>query len=112
DSSGFYTIGLPGFYKAGNGGYLTPSHPNQIPGSLGINTIDVVAVQRHFLIIGPPLSGCRLTAADVNGDGSINTADVIAIERFFLGLSSGIANFGIYRFITLNECSSVRSIYC
>ena len=45
-----------------------------------------------------PLSGCRLTAADVNGDTAINTVDVIAIQRFFLGLSTGIANTGKYQF--------------
>ena len=77
---------------------MTPSKADQSPGSPGINTIDVVAVQRHFLNLGTPLSGCRLTAADVNGDTSINTIDVIAIQRFFLGLSTGIANVGKYQF--------------
>ena len=69
-----------------------------MPGSAGINTVDVIAVQRHFLVIGTPLSGCRLTAADVNGVGGINTVDVIAIQRFFLGLATGIANTGKYQF--------------
>ena len=68
------------------------------PGSAGIDTVDVVATQRHFLNLGTPLSGCRLTAADVNGDTSINTVDVIAIQRFFLGLTTGIANVGNYQF--------------
>ena len=104
DSSGFYVIGLPSFCKSGNGGFLTPSQADRIPGSPGISTIDVVAVQRHFLIIGPPLSGCRLTAGDVNGDGSINTTDVVAIQRFFLGFSTGIANVGRYQFNPPNAC--------
>ena len=60
--------------------------------------MDVVATQRHFLNIALSLSGCRLTAADVNGDSSVNTVDVIAIQRFFLGLSTGIANVGKYKF--------------
>jgi len=68
------------------------------PGSAGVNTVDVIGVQRHFLSLGTPLSGCRLTAADVNGDAAINTVDVIAIQRFFLGLSTGIANAGRYQF--------------
>jgi len=58
----------------------------------------VIATQRHFLNLGTPLSGCRLTAADVNGDTSVNTVDVIAIQRFFLGFSTGIANTGKYQF--------------
>ena len=45
-----------------------------------------------------PLSGCRLTTADVNDDGAIDTTDVIAIQRFFVGLSTGIANVGKYQF--------------
>jgi hypothetical protein len=65
--------------------------------------VDVIATQRHFLNIGTPLSGCRLTAADVNGDASINTVDVIAIQRFFLTLTTGIANTGKYRFTPVNR---------
>jgi hypothetical protein len=65
--------------------------------------VDVIATQRHFLNIGTPLAGCRLTAADVNGDSSVNTVDVIAIQRFFLGLSTGIANTGKYQFNPANR---------
>jgi plastocyanin len=81
------------------GSYIvTPTKAALLPGANGINTVDVIATQRHFLNIGTPLSGCRLTAADVNGDTSVNTVDVIAIQRFFLTLSSGIANTGKYQF--------------
>jgi hypothetical protein len=59
--------------------------------------VDVIAIQRHFLNLAL-LSGCRLTAADVNGDNVIDTSDVIAIQRFFLGRSTGIANTGKYQF--------------
>ena len=77
---------------------MTPTNAALAAGSAGINTVDVVAVQRHFLILGTPLSGCRLTAADVNDDTAINTVDVIAIQRFFLILSTGLANVGKYEF--------------
>jgi hypothetical protein len=65
--------------------------------------VDVIATQRHFLNIGTLLSGCRLTAADVNGDTAVNTIDVIAIQRFFLQLSTGIANVGKYQFTPVNR---------
>ena len=96
-------VGITGCYgnyqvNQSQSGTITPFKARETPGSPSINTIDVVAVQRHFLVIGPPLSGCRLTAADVNGDGSVNTTDVIAIQRFYLGLSTGIANVGTYQF--------------
>ena len=60
--------------------------------------LTVIGVQRQFLNQGTPLAGCRLTAADVNGDTSVNTVDVIAVQRFFLGLATGIANTGKYQF--------------
>ena len=95
DGSGNYTFSS----LASGGTYtVTPSKAALPPDSSGINTVDVVATQRHFLVIGTPLTGCRLTAADVNGDNAINTIDVIAIQRFFLILSTGTANVGKYQF--------------
>jgi len=82
---------------------VTPTKAAQVPGSDNINTVDVIATQRHFLNLGTPLSGCRLTGADVNGDTVINTVDVIAIQRFFLGFSTGIANTGNYKFTPANR---------
>ena len=100
DASGNYTFSsLP----SGGSYTVTPTKDPRLPGSAGIDTVDVVATQRHFLVLGTPLSGCRLTAADVNGDAAINTVDVIAIQRFFLGLTTGIANVGKYQFIPANR---------
>jgi hypothetical protein len=82
---------------------VTPSKAARLPGSPNINTVDVIATQRHFLNIGSPLSGCRLSAADVNGDTGINTVDVIAIQRFYLSLTTGIANVGKYQFAPVSR---------
>ena len=86
---------------------VTPSKSSLAPGSAGITTVDVVATQRHFLNLGIPLSGCALTAADVNGDAAVNTVDVVAIQRFFLGLTTGVANVGKYQFNPLSRAYSV-----
>jgi len=94
DGSGNYTFTLP----TGGSYTVTPSKAGLPPGTPNINTIDVVAIQRHFLVIGTPLSGCRLTAADVNGLSGVNTVDVVATQRFFLGVTTGIANVGNYKF--------------
>jgi hypothetical protein len=107
DGSGNYTFSA----LASGGSYtVTPSKAARLPGSANINTVDVIATQRHFLGLGTPLAGpcdvqcqCRLTAADVNGDTAINTVDVIAIQRFFLGLSTGVANTGKYKFTPVNR---------
>jgi hypothetical protein len=100
DGSGNYTFS---FLPSGGNYTVTPTKAARVPGSDNINTVDVVATQRHFLNLGTPLTGCRLTAADVNGDSSIDTVDVIAIQRFFLGLSTGIANTGKYKFSPVNR---------
>src|SRR5205814_2548358 len=100
DGSGNYTFSsLP----SGGNYTVTPTKAARTPGSDNINTIDVLAAQRHFLNLGTPLTGCRLTAADVNGDTTIDTIDVIAIQRFFLGFSTGTANVGEYQFNPANR---------
>jgi hypothetical protein len=100
DSSGHYL-----FSSLGSGGTytVTPSKAARPPSSSGITTVDVIAVQRHFVGLGTPLSGCRLTAADVNGSHGVDTVDVIAIQRFFIGFSTGIANVGKYQFTPANR---------
>jgi len=95
DGSGNYQFS---FLTAGGNYTVTPAKATLIPGSAGINTVDAIGTQRHFLNLGTPLSGCRLTAADVNGDNAVSTVDVIAIQRFFLGYQTGIANTGKYKF--------------
>ena len=86
------------------GSYIvTPTKSALTPGSAGINTVDVIATQRHFLNIALLPIGCRRDAADVNGDTMINTVDVIGIQRFYLGMSTGIANSGKYRFTPVNR---------
>ena len=100
DGSGNYTLSsLP----SGGSFTVTPTKAALAPGAAGINTVDVVATQRHFLTITPLPPGCALTAADVNGDTAVDTVDVVAIQRFFLGLSTGIANTGQYQFTPANR---------
>jgi hypothetical protein len=95
NGSGDYTLSsLP----SGGSFTVTPTKTAIAPGTAGINTVDVVATQRHFLGVTPLPPGCALTAADVNGDSLITTTDVIAIQRFALGLATGIANAGQYQF--------------
>src|SRR6266850_3393756 len=91
DASGAYTFS--GLTSSGSPYTVMPSMAPRAPGSVAINIIDVIAIIRHFNLIG-----CRLTAADVNADGTINAIDVIAVERSFFGLSTGIANVGKYKF--------------
>jgi len=100
DSLGNYALSS---LAAGGSYVVTPTKDALTPGAAGINTVDVIATQRHFLNIAPLPPGCRFTAADVNGDTVINVVDVIAIQRFSLGLSTGIANTGKYQFTPGNR---------
>jgi SdrD B-like domain len=78
DGSGNYM-----FSSLASGTYVvTPSKAALAPASTGIDTVDVISTQRHFLNLGTPLSGCRLTAADVNGDNSVDIVDVPALLPF------------------------------
>ena len=94
DTSGNYIFSLPlgGVYNC------SPSMAALVPAAAAIDATDVTAAQRHFLRIGPPLAGCKLAAADVDGSGTISMIDVIAIQRFSLGLSTGIGHTGTYKF--------------
>jgi hypothetical protein len=73
-----------------------------------VNTIDMVAVQRHYLQV-TLLTGCRLAAADPTLDGAANTIDIVAMQRFFLGETSGIAHVGQYHFSPTNRSYSGMS---
>ena len=100
DGSGNY--GFSSLIFAGN--YIvTPSKSVLASGSAGINTVDVIAVERHYLNLALLPPGCRLTAADVNHDYSVDTIDVVAIQRFYLGITTGIANVGTYQFSPSNR---------
>ena len=99
NGSGNYTFSsLP----SGGSYTVTPSKAARVPGSANINTVDVIAVQKQYLM-GTFLSGCRLTAADVNGDTVVNTQDVIAVQRFFTGQTTAIANVGKYKFTPVSR---------
>jgi len=99
DSAGNYTLSA----SPGGNYTVTPTKIGRLPGSNGIDTVDVTAIQRHFLQLGTPLSGCRLAAADVTQNGTIDTADVIAVQRFFLTYTTGIGQTGKYHFSPVNR---------
>lgn len=102
DSGNYLFSALP----SGGNYSITPSKTPLTPTSPAINTVDVVAIQRHFLVVGAPLSGCRLVAADVDRNSLVNTIDVVAVQRFFLGFTNGIANTGRYNFTPPNRSYS------
>src|SRR5262249_44657161 len=99
DGTGNYSFSV----TAGGSYTVTPSKGPVTPGSAGINTVDVLAIQRHFLLITTIPPGCRQTAADAVINGTINTQDVIAVQRFFLAFTSGTGSTGQYKFTPANR---------
>jgi hypothetical protein len=101
DASGNYS-----FSVAPGGSYtVTPSKAQLSPSSSGINTPDVIGIQRYFLQITPPI-GCIYGAADCAAPSGVTVGDVIAAQRFFLGFTNGIGNVGKYKFDPVNRSYS------
>jgi hypothetical protein len=99
NASGVYTFPS---VTTGNTYTVTPSKTALPKGSAGIDTVDAIRAQRQFL--GTlTLTGCQLTAADVNEDTLVDTSDAIAIQRFFTVQATGTANAGQWRFTPLNR---------
>lgn len=106
DANGNYSLLVP----LGGNYVVDPSKSPVPPGtSIPIDTVDVIACQRHFLGF-ISLMGCRATAGDVNRDGRITTVDAVAIQRFLLGSAVGTANTGKYLFTPVNRNYSVPVI--
>jgi len=53
----------------------------------GISTADLVAINKHILLI-QNLTGYNLLAADVNGDGKVSTADMIELRKMILFITT------------------------
>ena len=107
DGAGGYTFSsLP----SGGNFVVTPTKTAVPPAGSGINNVDVLAVQRHFLGIAIIPAGCRLTAADCAGSVGVNGQDVLALQRFFLGFSTGTGNVGKYQFSPVSR--NYPGIFC
>ena len=64
---------------------VKPYKNNAITKANGVNSTDVLLVQRHILNTTKLNSAYKLIAADVDGNKTINTTDVLRIKRLILG---------------------------
>lgn len=58
----------------------------------GVNTLDIVKIQRHILGIQQLDSPYKIIAADANNDGKIKSSDLLAIRKLVLGVESSFPN--------------------
>lgn len=65
----------------------------------GVNTLDLVKIQRHILGIEPLDSPYKMIAADVSGDERISAADLLHLRKLILGVYGELPNNNSWRFV-------------
>lgn len=65
----------------------------------GVNTLDLVKIQRHILGVKSFDSPYQYIAADINKDGSLSASDIIELRKLILGLNDGFLSNTSWRFI-------------
>lgn len=58
----------------------------------GVNTLDLVHIQRHILAISRFTDPYKIVAADANNDGRVSVADLSELRKLILGISDRIEN--------------------
>jgi len=65
----------------------------------GVNTLDILLIQRHILGIERLDSPFKIIAADVNRSGSVTGQDLVEIRRVILNTIDGFTNNNSWRFV-------------
>ena len=68
----------------------------------GVNTLDLVKIQRHILGLEEITDPYVLIAADINNDERITPADLLALRKTILGVSNQFPNNTSWRFVPTN----------
>lgn len=65
----------------------------------GVNTLDLIRIQKHLLGIEPFTSPLQYIAADANNNESISAVDLIQVRKLILGYDTHFQNNSSWRFI-------------
>jgi hypothetical protein len=65
---------------------------NDVSKNNGVNSVDVLLVQRHILNTTPLNNVYKIIAADVDGNQNVNSVDVLRMKRLVLGTDSTFAS--------------------
>jgi len=68
----------------------------------GVNTIDLIRIQRHVLGIERLDSPYKLIAADINNDQRVNGIDLIELRKMVLGVYEAFPDNDSWRFVRSN----------
>jgi len=69
----------------------------------GVNTFDILLMQRHILGLDPISDPYALIAANVNDDARISGGDIVELRRVILGIESEFPNNDSWRFVDASE---------
>ncbi|HUR31061.1 MAG TPA: T9SS type A sorting domain-containing protein [Saprospiraceae bacterium] len=93
DANGYYLFDQ---LEMGNSYYLK-GYKNDDPLN-GVNTLDLIHIQRHLLGITPFTTLDQFIAADANRSGNISAIDLLEIRKLILGFYSEFPNNTSWRF--------------
>jgi hypothetical protein len=65
----------------------------------GVNTLDLVLIQRHILGMKKLDTPYKMLAADADGDQAIRVNDVVEIRKLILGIADKYTNMPSWRFV-------------
>jgi len=96
-----------------NGGYLFTNIPTNIGHRIygkydenyrqGVNTLDLVLIQRHILGLETFTDVHQTIAADITNDEDISPADLLTLRKLILGLTEGFPSQESYLVIDANH---------
>jgi hypothetical protein len=69
----------------------------------GVNTLDLVQIQRHILGIQKLENPYKLIAADADGDKAIRVNDIVTLRKLILGITDEIENMPSWRFVDASD---------
>lgn len=69
----------------------------------GVNTLDLVQIQRHILGLKSLNTPYKLIAADANGDEAIRVDDIVALRKLILGVYTNLPNSPSWRFLNASS---------
>ncbi len=65
----------------------------------GINTLDLIKMQKFILGLGGLDSPYQMLAADVNRSSSVTASDLLLVRKIILGLETGLEDEGLWMFL-------------
>jgi hypothetical protein len=77
----------------------------------GVNTLDIISIQRHILGLGKISDPMKMIAADVNFDQRITIGDLVALRQLILGIVDNFENGNVWKFITANDMPTIAELY-